>query len=150
MLVTIIFRNSAAKMQRLNYFTVIIIRDQSEVAYLSDNLFNRNLAPEGNDHNPKFIKFQLQRACKVIELRSLLEWNIHHIQPICTFVLQQGDWNLQIYICVDNSLQAHNSNQWGIELDLAQNISKINYLLAKIWNNFNTWPLIGSLEEPAL
>ena len=73
MLVTIIFRNSAAKMQRLNYFTVIIIRDQSEVAYLSDNLFNRNLAPEGNDYNPNFIKFQLKHACKVIELRSLLE-----------------------------------------------------------------------------
>jgi len=79
MLVTIIFRNSAAKMQRLNYFTVIIIRDQSEVAYLSDNLFNRNLAPEGNDHNPNFIKFQLKRACKVIELRSLLEMeNVSH------------------------------------------------------------------------
>jgi len=80
MLVTIIFRNSAAKMQRLNYFTVIIIRDQSEVAYLSDNLFNRNLGPEGNDHNPNFIKFQLKRACKVIELRSLLEMeNISHL-----------------------------------------------------------------------
>ena len=79
MLVTIIFRNSAAKMQRLNYFTVIIIRDQSEVAYLSANLFNRNLAPKGNDHNPNFIKFQLKRACKVIELRSLLEMeNISH------------------------------------------------------------------------
>ena len=79
MLVTIIFRNSAAKMQGLNYFTVIILRDQSEVAYLSANLFNRNLAPKGNDHNPNFIKFQLKRACKVIELRSLLEMeNVSH------------------------------------------------------------------------
>ena len=79
MLVTIIFRNSAAKMQGLNYFTVIILRDQSEVAYLSANLFNRNLAPKGNYYNPNFIKFQLKRACKVIELRSLLEMeNVSH------------------------------------------------------------------------
>ena len=79
MLVTIIFRNSAAKMQGLNYFTVIILRDQSEVANLSANLFNRNLAPKENDHNPNFITFQLKRACKVIELRSLLEMeNVSH------------------------------------------------------------------------
>ena len=79
MLVTIIFRNSAAKMQGLNYFTVIILRCQSEVANLSANLFNRNLAPKENDHNPNFITFQLKRACKVIELRSLLEMeNVSH------------------------------------------------------------------------
>ena len=60
MLVTIIFRNSAAKMQRLNYFTVIIIRDQSEVAYLSDNLFNRNLVPKAGDHNPNFTEIQIK------------------------------------------------------------------------------------------
>jgi len=62
MLVTIIFRNSAAKMQGLNYFTVIILRDQSEVANLSANLFNRNLAPKENDHNPKKRTYPVQRA----------------------------------------------------------------------------------------
>jgi len=47
MLVTIIFRNSAAKMQGLNYFTVIILIDQSEVAYLSANLSRKPMQLRG-------------------------------------------------------------------------------------------------------
>lgn len=34
--------------------------------------------------------------------------------------------------------------------DFPQTTRKISYLLAKIWNRFDIWPLIGSLEEPAL
>jgi len=90
MLVTIIFRNSAAKMQRLNYFTVIIIRDQSEVAYC--NIYQiisliRILYQKRVITIQILLKFQLKCACKVIELRSLSE-------------MENTSCTTYIYICI--------------------------------------------------